>query len=54
MEGILFSHFEEVDIGNEEIAIIVTTKINETTWKCGSHLKIKMKSKWLKRLLHGR
>jgi hypothetical protein len=30
MEGILFSHFEEVDIGNEDV-IIVTTKMNEIT-----------------------
>jgi hypothetical protein len=31
MEGILFSHFEEVDIGNEDVAIIITTKMNEIT-----------------------
>jgi hypothetical protein len=31
MEGILFSHFEEAYIRNEEVAITITTKINETT-----------------------
>ncbi len=39
MGGILFSHFEEVDIGNEEVATIVTTKINETTLEVWQPLK---------------
>jgi hypothetical protein len=29
-------------------------KLTRPHWKCGSHLKIKMRCKWSKHLLHGR